>query len=172
MENVNLLPEWVKRPQKRRKLMVKMATIQVAIFILLSVGYLILSTMIFNNNELLLAQATRPLQSQNEILGAIDYNNITVALAVAEYLYGQHINFDSLWVIAAITTTPDNATLTRLDYREGEIFLRVASYNIASAEIHRQSLLDTKLFDWVWLGRITGAGGGIYNYEIRIGVNP
>jgi len=174
MKNINLLPHAIIKCKQTRKLKISMVVLQVAIF--LCIGVVIL--FMYNWEQ-------RTLDQSHDLAENIATFDERPLLLVAEleqaramtryfdefFLANTPAGFSILWITTILETLPDNARLSQLNYNQFEIVLLGEVGDIESAQIHRQKLIDSELFDDVSLNSIALLGNGLYSYELHIWVS-
>jgi len=164
---IDLLPPWVQEKKKTRSLIRKMATAQVVIFFVLGTIMLVVSlwgqhtwTRSAELDLRLAAFAPGPAEAATRVQServAAGYLEAFLSNIVA-------VPFNRLWVAKILGTVPQGASLSRLEYREGELLVIGEVSDIAVVEVHRANMVE--IFNYVRLGRIILIGEGLYSYEL------
>jgi len=168
MAKLNLLPHHIEARKKTRKIKFMMAVIQIAILLCIGLTLLLLR----NLEQNITTRAGNFNFEFNE-------NHFRAAVALEEaqalsqhferfYLENFSVDFDVLWLAAIADSLPPNGNISQLSYNQSEILFLGEIADVADIEIHRQELLDTNLFEYVWLGRAHLLESGMYSYELRI----
>ena len=167
---IDLLPESVQHPKRIRKLAVRLAAAQVAIFLCL--GLVILGLHILQNRAWdeshRLNVRINYLRHGPEVTALAYARDIHMQLMAAEAFLEVNMppDFDPAWVLAILEA--DTGYMTSLDYAGDFIMLTGITDYMEKIENHRQSLLDTEVFNAVNLGRISLQEDGRLYYELRI----
>jgi len=171
MKRINLLPQQIMLAQKSRRLKIWMAAFQVAIFF-----GIVATILIFQTME---QRATANIQEIRTRIANLDERPLQLVLELEEmrtlerqfdlfFTENFPVTFNTQWIAVISETLPDGATLTRFNYRHIEILLNGEVENIEDIETHRQEILNSELFQYVWLGQMRLLENGRYSYELRI----
>ena len=167
---IDLLPESVQHPKRIRKLALRLAAAQVAIF--LCIGLAVLGLHILENRvldeSLRLAGRINYLRHGPEVTALAYARDIHMQLMAAEAFLEANIPpyFDPEWVQAILEA--DTGYTTSLDYTGIFIMLTGITDYMVNIENHRQALLYTGVFSTVNLGRISLQEDGRLYYELRV----
>jgi Tfp pilus assembly protein PilN len=173
MNGLNLFPPWMRERKRRRKLIYKLAFLQVVVFLLLAAAVAIVG-------KVERSAVDRSIQLAR-VLAEMDSAPILAAEAVREteaLLNQKHIfmetrlsmPFDPGWLTTILESVPETVRLAGLDYTAGFITLTVAAEDIYVINTHRQRLQETDTFESVLLGRINRQQDGNVVYELRLEV--
>jgi len=173
MKKINLLPPQIVLDKKARKLKIWMAALQVAIFLGIGAIVLVLQTVEQRTSSNLQELRTR--------IANLDERPFELVLELEEMrTIERHFDlffaenfpttFNTEWITTILETLPYNASLTQFNYRQIEILLNGEVENIEDIETHRQGILNSELFEYVWLGQMRLLENGRYSYELRIRV--
>jgi len=168
--SIDLLPESIQGPKRLRRLVLRLATIQVAIFVCLAFVVLIFNIL----DQRAWEQSHRLdlrinyLRHGAEFMAVAQAREMHTRLAAGEIFLDANMPayFDSQWVGAVLTA--DDGYMTSLDY--GGVYIMLAGIvdDISKVEVHRQAVLDTGMFNTVGLGRIVLQDDGRFFYELRV----
>ena len=167
MKKINLLPHWVQKSKAKRRLVILLAAVQAAIFLVLCIVVISLSVW-----ESRIFDYSREL---DEKLGFFDPVSAQVsaelqaaranAAYIKEFLALPEIfTWDFLTIIP--DTIPIGVSLTRLEYKNGEMLFISSVTDIITIETHRAVLAG--IFPNVRIGRISSLEGGSYSYELFV----
>ena len=170
--SIDLLPESVQKPKRYRKLLIRLAAAQVAIFIILAAAIIALNVLDSQAqaDSQQWAQRINTLRHGPEVAAAAYARDIYRRLAAEEAFFYANLpaDFDPVWIAAILEA--DQGHMTALDYNGGFILLTGIAEEMSTIESHRQSLLGTEIFEYVGHGRIVLQEDGRFFYELRIGV--
>ncbi|MCL2577588.1 MAG: hypothetical protein FWE27_06015 [Defluviitaleaceae bacterium] len=168
---MNLLPEWAQKAKARKSLIKNLAFAQTAIFLLLITGIFLLNAwekQIRNHHselsKKLSAFDTAPSEMAAELQSAR-----TQATYIEEFLseiLPAAFDVNSLDFIQS--ATPENTSLTRINYEHQELLIVSRTNDLNNAETHRANL--SQFFSYVYVGRITRTDDD-YTYEMRIPID-
>ncbi|MCL2387775.1 MAG: hypothetical protein FWC89_09555 [Defluviitaleaceae bacterium] len=167
-KKIDLLPEWARNAKTTRKQIKILAVAQTAIFLILAA----ITIFLLEQNQQaqaatqeltsrLTAFTSSPAEAAEALQAARAQANQTEELRTAA-LPPQIIRE---WLTIITQATPENATLTQIDYNQQELLIIATATNINTIETHRANL--SHLFQNVRQGRITRVQEGEYTYEIR-----
>jgi len=162
---IDLMPLWAVKAKARRRLIIILTIIQLAIFLLL--GMFILHVNVRGN------QVREHYRELSAKIVALDNTPSLVAeeLHIMRELYDYikeitDDGFDSEWLRFVMLSLPHNAEFFRIDYGGNEMTLVAATADLTVVGQHREILYE--FFEDVTLVRVS-LNDGIYVYEIRVG---
>ncbi|MCL2223752.1 MAG: hypothetical protein FWB96_02155 [Defluviitaleaceae bacterium] len=167
-DKIDLLPVWARNAKARKSLIKKLAVVQIVVFLLLIAGIFLL-----NDRERQMQERYAELYARLAALcdsPSEAAERLRVARLEGEYIYEfvagfLPADFAAVSLEAIRLATPQNSTMTRINYERQEILIVSETSDLTSAETHRANLSQS--FAYVHMGRITRTGDG-YTYEIRI----
>ena len=171
--HIDLLPESVRYKKRFRWLVIKLAALQVAIF--LCIGTAGLSTRQLErrawDESRDLAARVYALRHGQEVAAAAQVQALGQRMAAEEAFLRARAPgaFDPAWV-TAIMEAP-GGEMTGLGFNGADFQVTGMTQDIAAIEAHRQGILDAGLFARVELGRISlqDCGGYFYELWVRVG---
>jgi len=169
-KTIDLLPENLQKRKAFRKLMIRLAAAQVAIFLLFVLaiaGIIALEQRAWDEvHDLSLHVHT--LRHGPVVTAAAYARDIIQRQAAEDALLRAHAPaaFNPYWLAAIIEAGSGDITI--LYYSGAGIMITGMSESIIAVETHRQSILDTGVFSDVELGRIILQDDGRYFYELRV----
>jgi len=166
---MNLLPPKVIAKRKCKKLLVILATVQVAIFLLLA-GLIHIAQ---NLEQMAAIQSEKirerlsyisdePFEIHSELMEAWLREFAMKAFLEDSFL----LPFDREWLMKILQTAPDGVNFRRINYSNGHLLLASEAADILLIDLHRDRLLE--IFDSVHFGRINQQDSGLYVYEFTI----
>ncbi|MCL2404420.1 MAG: hypothetical protein FWC92_02605 [Defluviitaleaceae bacterium] len=169
-ESIDLLPENVNKLKTLRRFAIKLAAVQVAIF-------LCIGLMIYGINTLgqRAWEYTSELDRQvYAIRHMIDIDALAYARDIGQRLAAEDAflqayapaDFDPVWITSIIQAGSEHMVM--LDYSSTGIMITGMSDDMTAIEAHRQDLTQTGVFGYVELGRIIMQDCGRYFYELRV----
>ena len=167
---IDLLPESVQKRKQFRRLVIRLATLQVAIFLCLGAAIFgvnaLESRAWANSHELNLRIYT--LRHGPYIEALAHARDIGQLLAAEDDFIRSFApaDFDPLWIKAIMQA--DDGNMTALDYGGTSILVTGVTARISTIEAHRQSILSTQMFRYVSNGRIILQEDGLFLYELRV----
>ncbi|MCL2199484.1 MAG: hypothetical protein FWB80_11220 [Defluviitaleaceae bacterium] len=163
-KHINLMPNWAVKAKAHRRLIIILALVQIAIFLLLGLFVLHVNAQTERTRE-----HSRTLSEKISALDEAPTKAAEELRTLRElYAYISEItgtDFNSEWLDFITFSLPINAELSRIDYSNGELILLATTDDLTVAGQHRENL--TVLFEYVTLVRITRTDG-LYVYEIRV----
>jgi len=166
---MNLLPPWVQLKQKRRSVLMRLATVQVAIFF-------ILAAVVYGVSVWERYVWVRSAQL-NILLAEFDYapreiaEQLQAAISAAAYLDEfSELSMPAFWTREVLNTIPNNVRLVRLNYFENELLIVVETPYLTAIGEHMAKLAEA--FNSVRLGQIAGGESGEFTYELWVRFSP
>ena len=169
---IDLLPESVTAPKRYRKRVIQLAAAQVAIFLCLAamaVALNLLERQAWDESHRL-AMQVYTLRHGPAVTAAAYVQDITRRVAAEGFFLEANApaDFDPQWLTAIMSS--DNGYMTTWDYSRGAIMLTGIVEDISKIETHRQSLLETEIFQYVRIGRVALQDGDRFFYELLLGI--
>ena len=171
--HIDLLPESAQQQKRFRRLVIKLAALQAAVFLCIGAAWLgvrQLEGQAWDESRDLAARVYA-LRHGQEVAAAAQAHELALLMAAEEAFLRARApgHFDPAWV-TAIMEAPGGG-MTGLGFDGSDFQITGVIEDIAAIEAHRQGILDTGLFAWVELGRINLQGDGVYFYELwaRVG---
>jgi len=169
---IDLLPESIQKRRQLRNLVIRLATVQVAIFLCIVLMFIGINALEQRAWERVteINRQVYALRHGPEVAAVAYAHDITQRLAIEDALLQAHApaNFDPEWLTAIMQASGKEMTV--LYYNNTAITITGISYDITAVEAHRQSIRDTGLFNYVELGRIILQDCGRYFYELHVRV--
>ena len=170
MTTIDLLPESLQKKKRFRKLMIKLATAQVAVFLCLAaavIGMYALEEQAWTDSHALNLQV-HALRHGPEVLAAAYARDIGHIIAAEENFIAANFppDFDPVWIKAILEAS--EGYLIDLNYGGASIFISGEAEEMGSIEALRQRLLYPEIFSSVRLGRISLLSDGRFSYELRV----
>jgi len=167
---IDLLPESIQKRKGFRKLAIKLAAIQVAIFICIGtvvVGLTVLEQHAWDeSHELNMAVYTL---RHGQAVAAVAYaRDLSLRIAAEDALIAAHAPaaFDPAWLSAIVQES--GGQVVTFYYTGTAILITGMTRDIGAIEIHRQGIIDAGDFRAVDLGRINLEDCGRYFYELWV----
>ena len=168
--HIDLLPESVQKRKGFRKLLIRLAAAQAAIFLcivaaIIGVGELERRTWDISDD---LSFRVHVLRHGPEVAAVAYARDISARLAAEDAFVAAHgpREFDPVWITAIMYASDGH--VVNLDYTGGGILISGRHENMTAIEAHRQSILDTGVFGGVELGRIILQYDGRYLFELQV----
>jgi len=171
MKTINLLPDWALQKQHYRRLCLRLAAVQAAIFLILLVT--IISIRIADE------QAWERAEALSVSLEIFDDTPTVTAIALTAALerhtarsaflsaHDTATIFQPVWLLA-LGNTPDGVRLSEIIFNGENIRLLALAADMYAAEAHRQMLLDTQLFYQANRGMVNLSADRQFLYELRL----
>jgi len=165
---INLLPESIQKRKTLRKLVIRLAAAQAAIFLcigLIAAGLNIMEARDWDNAHELYQQI-HVLRHGPDVVAAGYARDLGQRIAAEDTFLQAHAPgaFDPALLGAIIQASCENMTM--LYYTGTAIQITGILENMYAIEAHRQGILYTELFSYVELGRIILQDDGRYFYEL------
>ena len=169
---LDLLPESVQKRKTFRKLVIRLAAAQVAIF--LCIGLIVLGADMLEERAWedagSISRQVYALRHGPEVAAAAHVRDLGLQLATEVAFLQAHapVDFKPIWLTAIVQARAEY--MTALYYSAAGILITGLAQDIIAIETHRQNILDTSVFRYVELGRIILQDCGRYFYELRVGI--
>ncbi|MCL2048856.1 MAG: hypothetical protein FWG87_09025 [Defluviitaleaceae bacterium] len=165
---INLLPPTVRKIQARRKWLVRLVIVQVAALLSLAAVVFVLRHLEQQavQEAAEFYEALNALGSTPEIM-ADELRAVQQAALINEQIAEISTHFEREWINGFLAAVPENAELTRVEYRRNEILVAGTADSLDTVERHKLSM--AQIFTYVRSGRINRTEG-VYFYEIYAGV--
>ena len=168
--SIDLLPESVQKRKGFRKLVIRLAAAQVAIFLCLAaavVGINVLERQAWDESHELTIHVNA-LRHGAAVEAAAYARELSLRIAAEDSFVEAHApaDFDPVWVTAIMQTSGGH--MTAFYYSGAAILVTGMIGDMNAIEAHRQSILDTEVFTQVDLGRIILQECGQYFYELWV----
>jgi len=165
MNKLNLLPHHIRQYKKARRQKIFLVGLQFTIFLCIGVAFLAI-----NIEERTLASRSQSLIS--DLVGFDDHQLLLAEELDATIAFMQNfddfyaanfpISFETLW-FEVIT---QDATISRLYYRQAEILIQGYVTNILDVEDYRQTLLDAGIFENIRSGMVQLQNCGRFSFVL------
>ncbi|MCL2360314.1 MAG: hypothetical protein FWC73_00705 [Defluviitaleaceae bacterium] len=167
---IDLLPAGTQKQKRNRRLAIKLAAIQVAIFLCICVvvvGLRNLDARAQGESGQLLINISR-LRYSHEVESAIRYRELDRHFTAEEEFFAinLHYTFDPIWLDTILEVA--RGSITSLDFDGIDIDITGIVYNFDEIESLRLSLSETNVFDVVGMGNIRSQGQGRFFYDFRL----
>ena len=169
-KHIDLLPERVQKRKGFRRLVIKLAAIQVAVFLCIAAAVAGLSALERqtwdSSHELQLAINT--LRQGQAVAAAAYARELSLRIAAEDAFIAVHgpAAFDPGWLSAILLLEAGH--MTNFHYTGIAILITGMSGDINAIEAHRQSIRDARDFRAVDLGRVMLQDCGRYFYELWV----
>ena len=170
MTTIDLLPESLQKRKRFRKLVIKLAAAQVAIFLCLGgaiAGLSILESQAWaDSHELTIG--IHALRHGPAVAAMAYAHELSQQLAAEDAFISAYApsDFDPTWLMAILQA--DDEHMTELSFGGATFLLTGMVRDITQIEAHRQRLLDKEMFSSVGLGRIIMQDDGRFFYELHV----
>jgi len=159
--HINLLPPSAQSAKNFRKRVKILLLAQVGIFLLIAAGVFRL----INAERDVWPEATALSERVAALAPAAE--EAARANAIREiFADALPVVFDGEWLDLLLLAIPDEVTLIRIDYNQGDMLITAETADINIIETHRANM--AQIFTYVRQGRITRIDEGLYAYEIRV----
>jgi len=167
---IDLLPESIQKRKIFRKLIIRLAAAQVAIFLCLAaavIGIGVLEHRAQDDSREINLRISA-LRHGPYVTAAAYARDLGLRFAAEDAFVSAHApgDFDPLWVTAILHASGEY--ITALYYTGESILVTGMLGDINAIEAHRQSILNTEAFKLVDLGRIILQDCGLYFYELWV----
>jgi len=162
LTSIDLLPESIQGPKKRRRRIILFAAAQVAIFLcmyMIIMGVRGIANRAWDNSTQIAIEINTMRQSQ-EVTATQDIEPDMLLFTDIP------ADFSPLWVMAAVQA--DEGYMTSLSYTDNSILLTGLTDDMLKINTHIQNLLDTEMFMSVSMGRTNWLDDGWFFYELLL----
>jgi len=150
-----------------------MATIQVALFLLLGAAFFYYThqerALISHSANLAMRISTFD-EAPSILVSELETAYLTAKYFNEFYMENFPTPFNPLWFAVILETLPYGARAIRINYSRQQILFEGEVEDISDIETHRWGILDFEFFTYVRPGRTSLLENGNFNYELRIGV--
>jgi len=170
IRSIDLLPSEIQNKKSNRRLVIRLATAQVAIFLFLILA--IFGLRYFDNQShnasVYLRNSVHALRNSPDVTTSVRYRDAIRYIVEEEMFLATTMiqGFDPLWLESILYA--DSGLLTSIYYDGTYILVNGATYYFGDIDAFRTRLSETGIFGDIGLGNISSHGGNRFDFDFRI----